>query len=106
MESKQQSQAVKDIQQEVIREHRRKEKDAVEKGKRPFYLKKGEQRKLALVKRFEGLGEKKVERVIEKRRKKKAAREKKGMPFGRRGTDTRGLGPGKSGEDPSGKRGA
>ena len=84
MESREKARAGKEVQQEVLREHRRREKDAVEKGKRPFYLKKGEQKKLALVKRFEGMGEKKVEKVIERRRKKKAGKERKVMPNGRR----------------------
>ena len=84
MESREKARATKEVQQDVLREHRRKEKEAVEKGKKPFYLKQGEQKKLALVKKFEGMGEKKVERVIERRRKKKAGKERKGMPDGRR----------------------
>ncbi|KAL9123304.1 MAG: hypothetical protein Q9187_000143 [Circinaria calcarea] len=84
MESQEKARAAKEAQQEIIREHRKKEKEAIEKGKQPFYLKKGEQKKLALVKRFEGLGDKKAERVIERRRRKKAGRERKGMPFERR----------------------
>ncbi|MCJ1381024.1 rRNA biogenesis protein rrp36 [Xylographa soralifera] len=85
MESREKARAAREVQQEVLREHRRREKEAVEKGKKPFYLKKGEQKKLALVKKFEGMGEKRVERVIERRRKKKAGKERKGMPDGRRG---------------------
>ncbi|MCJ1401433.1 rRNA biogenesis protein rrp36 [Xylographa trunciseda] len=88
MESREKARAAKDVQQEVLREHRRKEKEAVEMGKKPFYLKKGEQKKLALVKKFEGMGEKRVERVIERRRKKKAGKELKGMPDSRRGGDS------------------
>ncbi|MCJ1318329.1 rRNA biogenesis protein rrp36 [Xylographa vitiligo] len=88
MESREKARVTKEVQQDVLREHRRREKEAVEKGKKPFYLKKGEQKKLALVKKFEGMGEKKVERVIERRRKKKAGKERKGMPDGRRGGNT------------------
>lgn len=84
MESKEKARASKEVEQEVLREHRKREKEAVGMGKKPFYLKKGEQKKLALVKRFEGMGEKKVERVIERRRKKKAGRERKNMPDRRR----------------------
>ena len=84
MESREKAKATKETQQEVLREHRRKEKEAVAQGKKPFFLKKGEQKKLALVKKFEGMGDKKVERVIERRRKKKAGKERKSMPFGRR----------------------
>ena len=88
MESREKARVTKEVQQDVLREHRRREKEAVEKGKKPFYLKKGEQKKLALVKKFEGMGEKKVERVIERRRKKKAGKERKGMPDGRRDGNT------------------
>lgn len=84
MESREKARAAKEVQQEVLRDHRRQEREAVEKGKKPFYLKKREQKKLALVKKFEGMGEKKVERVIERRRKKKAGKERRSMPDGRR----------------------
>lgn len=90
MESQQKARATKEAQHEIIREHRKREREAIGKGKQPFYLKKAEQKKLALVKRFEGLGEKKAERVIERRRRKKAGRERKGMPSERRGEETRG----------------
>ena len=84
MESKEKARAAKEAEQGILREHRKREKEAVGRGKKPFYLKKGEQKKLALVKRFEGMGEKKVERVIERRRKKKAGKEKRSMPDRRR----------------------
>jgi len=84
MESKEKARAAKEAEQRILREHRKREKDAVGKGKKPFYLKKGEQKKLALVKRFEELGEKKVERVIERRRQKKAGKERRNMPDRRR----------------------
>ncbi|MCJ1476824.1 rRNA biogenesis protein rrp36 [Lambiella insularis] len=88
MESREKARVAKERQQEVVREHRRREKEAVEKGKKPFYLKKVEQKKLALVKKFEGMGERKMEKVIERRRKKKASKERRGMPDGRRGAET------------------
>ena len=84
MESRQKTQQTKDLQQEIIREHRKKERDLIKQGKKPFYLKQGEQKKLALVKRFEAIGEKKAAKVIERRRKKKAVKERKTMPNGRR----------------------
>ena len=84
MESQDKARARKEEQQEIIRSHRRQEQEAVKQGKKPFYLKKGQQKKLALVKKFEGLGEKKAEKVIERRRKKKAGRERREMPDGRR----------------------
>ncbi|KAI9826889.1 MAG: rRNA biogenesis protein rrp36 [Thelocarpon impressellum] len=85
MESKRKAQAAKDRQQEVLRAHRSQEKELVKQGKKPFYLKKSEQKKRVLVDRFEGLKEKQVEKVLERKRKKKAQRERRNMPDERRG---------------------
>ena len=71
----------------VVREHRKGEREKVKQGKKPFFLKKGEVKKQALVKRFERMGEKKAEKVMEKKRKKKAGKEKKAMPRIRRRED-------------------
>ena len=68
----------------VVREHRKKEAEAVKQGKKPFYLKKADIKKQVLVKKFEDLGEKKAEKVMERKRKKKAARQRKAMPSSRR----------------------
>ena len=84
MESRKQAQTAKDDQQAVLRAHRAAEKELIKQGKKPFYLKKAEQKKRALVARFEGMNEKQVERLIERRRKKRAGRERRGMPDGRR----------------------
>ena len=85
MESRKQTQQRKEQEQEVLRQHRKEEQAEVERGKKPFYLKKTERKQLALVKRFEGMGKKQVDRVIERRRKKQAGKEKKTMPEIRRG---------------------
>lgn len=84
MESRKKTEAVKDQEQAVLRAFRAKEKELVMQGKRPFYLKRGEQKRLALVERFEGLKDKQVDKVVERRRKKKTTRERRGMPEGRR----------------------
>lgn len=84
MESKKKTQQRKDQEHEVLRAHRAKEKELIKQGKQPYYLKKGEQKKLALVQRFEGMKGKQVDKVIERRRKKKASREMRDMPEGRR----------------------
>ena len=85
MESRKRTQQLKDQEQEVLRRHRKEEKAKIEQGKKPFYLKKADQRQLALKKRFEGMKGKQVDKVIERRRKKHAGKERKGMPFMRRG---------------------
>ena len=67
----------RDQLQEVVWAHRAKEKELVRKGKKPFYLKRAEQKKLVLVEHFAGLKGEQAERVIERRRKKRAARQEK-----------------------------
>lgn len=84
MESRKKTQAAKDQEQAVLRAYRAKEKELVIQGKKPFYLKRGERKRLALVERFEGLKENQVDKIVERRRKKKTARERRGMPEGRR----------------------
>lgn len=85
MESRKKTQEAKDQQQEILRRHRKEEKEKIEQGKKPFYLKKAEQKKMALVERFEGMKKKQVDKVIERRRKKATAKERRGMPEARRG---------------------
>ncbi|KAL8669873.1 MAG: hypothetical protein Q9168_005561 [Polycauliona sp. 1 TL-2023] len=84
MESRRKAQQMKDQDAEVQRSHRAREKELVGQGKKPFYLKKGEQKKMALLKRFEGIKGKRLDKVIERRRKKNAQKERKDMPEGRR----------------------
>ena len=85
MESRKKAQERKDQEQEVLRKHRREEKEKIEKGKKPFYLKGSEQKKLALEERFRGMKAKQVDKIIERRRKKMAQRERRSMPDERRG---------------------
>ena len=84
MESRKKAQDAKDLRQGVVRAHRARERELVKQGKKPFYLKKAELQRRVLVERFEGLGEKQVEKVIERRRRKTAAKERKRIPEGRR----------------------
>ncbi|KAL8791402.1 MAG: hypothetical protein Q9213_000018 [Squamulea squamosa] len=84
MESRKKAQQMKDQESEIQRVHRAKEKELVKQGKKPFYLKKGDQKKLALVKRFEGIKGKRLDKVIERRRKKNAQKERRDMPERRR----------------------
>ena len=83
MESRKKAQQMKEQQQEVLRKHRKEERGKVEQGKKPFYLKKGEQKKRALEERFKAMKGKQVDKVIE-RRKKMAGRERESMPEERR----------------------
>lgn len=84
VESRKKAQEMKQQQQEVLRKQRKEEKEKIERGKRPFYLKKADQKKQALLEKFEGMKARQIENVIERRRKKKAAKERKGIPNVRR----------------------
>ncbi|KAF2182821.1 DUF947-domain-containing protein [Zopfia rhizophila CBS 207.26] len=85
MESQKKAQEAKEKQQEIVREHKKKEKELIKQGKKPFYLKKSEQKKLALIDRFQNMKSKQRDKVIERRRKKAAAKERRNMPAERRG---------------------
>ncbi|KAF2016693.1 DUF947-domain-containing protein [Aaosphaeria arxii CBS 175.79] len=84
MESQKKARAAKDKQQEITREHKKKEKELIKQGKTPFYLKKAEQKKLALIDQFQNMKSKQRDRVIERRRKKLTSRERRNMPAERR----------------------
>ncbi|KAH7411877.1 hypothetical protein DE146DRAFT_641604 [Phaeosphaeria sp. MPI-PUGE-AT-0046c] len=86
MESQQKTREAKEKQQDVVREHKNKEKELIKQGKQPFYLKKSEQKKLALIDRFQNMKSKQRDKVIERRRKKVTAKERKNMPE-RRGAE-------------------
>ena len=88
MESREKVQLAREKEQEVLRKHRKNERELIQQGKKPFYLKRTEQKKIALVERFEGMKGRQADKVIERRRKKKAAKERKGMPEERRGAES------------------
>lgn len=61
----------------LLRDHRRREKELVARGKKPFYLKKSEQRERLLTKRYEAMTDGQVDRAMARKRKKVAGKEKK-----------------------------
>jgi ribosomal RNA-processing protein 36 len=77
MESKKKSRAKKAAEDELLIEHRRKEKDLVAQGKTPFYLKKSVQKQQLLTNRYEKMSKGQVDRAIERKRKKVSGKEKK-----------------------------
>ncbi|GAB1314903.1 rRNA bioproteinsis protein rrp36 [Madurella fahalii] len=89
MESRKKAQTRKDKERAVIEEHRRQEKELIKQGKKPFYLKRSEQKKRVLVDQFQRMKKGQVDKVIERRRKKIAAKEKKLLPVARRGVEDR-----------------
>ncbi|KAK6951951.1 hypothetical protein Daesc_006476 [Daldinia eschscholtzii] len=84
MEGKKKAQQAREAERKLLEEHRRREKELVKQGKKPFYLKRSEQKKKLLVDRFASLKGKQVDRVIERRRKKLASKERRDMPMARR----------------------
>lgn len=88
MQSRKEAQARRDAEQDLVARHRRQEKDLVAQGKKPFYLKKSEQKKQLLLERFAGMKKKDVDRTIERRRKKLTSRERRNMPVARRDAAT------------------
>ncbi|KAA8910510.1 rRNA biogenesis protein RRP36 [Sphaerosporella brunnea] len=84
MESRKQTQQNKDRVEEVRREYIRKERELVKQGKTPYHPKKSEIKKMVLEKQFSKMSEKQAERVIARKQKRKAQKERKKMPWERR----------------------
>ncbi|KAM4056037.1 rRNA biogenesis protein RRP36 domain-containing protein [Hirsutella rhossiliensis] len=77
MESRRKATRKKHDEEALLREHRRHEKELVAQGKKPFYLKKREQKERLLTKRYEGMSKGQVDKAIARKRKKVAGKEKK-----------------------------
>lgn len=88
MESKKKADLRKKKEQEILDRHKKEEKELVKQGKKPFYLKKAEQKKRVLMDQYGNLKGKQLDRVIERRRKKVEGKEKKRIPFARRGVES------------------
>jgi len=87
MESRKKAELRKKKEYEILDQHKKEEKELVKQGKNPFYLKKAEQKKRVLLDQFGNLKGKQLDHVIERRRKKVEGKEKKHMPFSRRGVE-------------------
>jgi ribosomal RNA-processing protein 36 len=84
MENRIKSQEGKERQQAILRQHRREEKEKVQQGKKPFYLKQKDLKERALVEKFKGMKSKDREKLLDRRRRKESQKEKKRMPEARR----------------------
>ncbi|KAJ3103974.1 hypothetical protein HDU97_009629 [Phlyctochytrium planicorne] len=73
-----------DKKKAIMKEWKKKEAEAVKKGKKPYFLKESELKKLVLVEKFKKMTPAQVEKAIEKRRKDNAASERRYLPFSRR----------------------
>ncbi|KAL3499409.1 hypothetical protein ACH5RR_038502 [Cinchona calisaya] len=70
--------------QEILSEHKKKEREAAKQGKQPYYLKKSEIRKQKLIEKYQELkASGKLDSFIEKKRKKNASKDHRYMPYRR-----------------------
>ncbi|CAI9771764.1 unnamed protein product [Fraxinus pennsylvanica] len=84
MDRESKSRGTKRTDKEIISEHKKKEREAAKKGKRPYYLKKSDIRKQKLIQKYEELkGAGKLESFLDKRRRKNAAKDHRYMPYRR-----------------------
>lgn len=84
MESRKRAQDRKDREEEVLSRHKKEEKELVQQGKKPFYLKESEKKKRVLLDTYSGMKKGQLDHVIERRRRKIDQKEKKKLPFARR----------------------
>jgi len=70
---------------EVVRRHRKEEREKVEAGKKPYYLKESEVKKRVLTEKFEGMKAREKDKAMKRRQKKISERERRSMPGDRRG---------------------
>lgn len=89
MESRFRNSTNSDRRQKVIRQWRKEEEELVKQGKKPHFLKESEIKKLVLLDKYEDIKSKSTssttfEKMIEKRRKKTASKERRSLPFVRR----------------------
>ena len=84
MENRARAESDKERQERVMHEWKRAEREKVQQGKKPFYLKNSEQKKLTLADKFENMKAKEREKAVKQRRKREGEREKRSMPAARR----------------------
>lgn len=85
LENRAKAEVDKERARDVVRKHKKEEREQVAQGKKPFYLKESEVRKRALTEKFEGMKAKERDRALKRRQKKISERERRSMPGGRRG---------------------
>ncbi|KAK9236851.1 hypothetical protein V1525DRAFT_405531 [Lipomyces kononenkoae] len=84
LDSKLKASKRKDFERDILKEREKNERELVKQGKKPFYLKKADKRKLILTKKFSEMKSSEVDRAIKRRRKKNMSKERKQLPFSRR----------------------
>lgn len=76
-------------EQEIVAEHKKREKELIREGKKstPYFLKKSDIKREMLKKKYEAMGSRERAKALERKRKKIAGKERKEMPWGRRGLE-------------------
>lgn len=81
MEQKERVKHKTETSKELEKKYMKKEKELVKQGKKPFFLKKSDKRKLELAEKFKALRSSgKVDTYLAKRRKKNAQKDRKKLP--------------------------
>ncbi|KAJ1917898.1 rRNA biogenesis protein rrp36 [Mycoemilia scoparia] len=84
MESRNQAKKQKDHRKELERKHKKKEMELTKMGKKPYFLKKSTLKEIELAEKFAKIKDsKKLDNLLEKRRKHNAAKEHRHMPYKR-----------------------
>ena len=84
LQNRRKAKEAQEREREVQRRHRAEELEAVRAGKRPYFMKKGERRNLAVSQQLESMGAKQREKHAQRKRKKESAKEAKSRPAERR----------------------
>ncbi|KAJ3012420.1 rRNA biogenesis protein rrp36 [Thoreauomyces humboldtii] len=87
MSSRAQARKLKDKRTQLVKEWKQKEKALVAEGKKPWQLKQSDIKKMELVDRYKSMKGKDIDKLLEKRRKKNATKERKFLPYKRRSAD-------------------
>lgn len=80
IENKKKSEDRKAMEREIVRRHRKEEREQIKLGKKPFYLKRGEAKKQAEKERFDSMKGRDKKKLTERREKRKTQKEKRAAP--------------------------
>ncbi|KAJ3362340.1 rRNA biogenesis protein rrp36 [Allomyces javanicus] len=85
IENRRRAERERELQQKIKREWRKSEVEKIKQGKKPFFLKKSEERRLQLISKLKAKSDKELEKMAEKKRKRDAGKDRKFMPRRRAG---------------------
>ncbi|KAI9013602.1 hypothetical protein DFJ74DRAFT_710055 [Hyaloraphidium curvatum] len=83
LQSRDKARQAEEAKQKIKREWRKKQSERVKQGKKPFFLKDSDIKRIELMEQFRKTNPKDLERKLEKRRKHNASKDHKRMPYAR-----------------------